>query len=200
MQTTTVKQPFLVISQVYGGGSNSGAAYASDFVQIFNRGTTTLDFSATNYSVQYASAAGNFLVGSKTDLTTGTIAPGQYFLIKMAPPTTTTGTTFNADLTNTAVAMSATEGKVALVLGTTLATTTSGCPTGVTVADLLGYGGANCAETTPTGALNATRVAIRNNSGCTDTGNNSLDFTVTTVNTSSPVPKRSTDPPIPTCP
>lgn len=198
-QTTTAKTPLLVISQVYGGGSNSGAAYGSDFVQIFNRGTTTVDFAATPYSVQYASAAGSFLVGNKVDLTTGIIAPGQYFLIKLAPVTPTVGTTFTADVTSTGINMSATDGKVALVLGTTLATTTAGCPTAVTVVDLLGYGSANCAETTATAVLSSTKVAVRNSNGCTDTNSNVADFTVTTVNTSSPVPKNSSSAPSP-CP
>ena len=90
--------------------------------------------------------------------------------------------------------MSSTDGKVALVLGTTVATTTSGCPTAVTVADLLGYGSANCAETTATAALSATKVDLRKLSGCTDTGNNSADFTVTTVNTSSALPRNSGSP------
>src|SRR5207253_10513660 len=42
----------LVISQVYGGGNNSGAQFRNDFVEIFNRATTTVDFSLTPYSVQ----------------------------------------------------------------------------------------------------------------------------------------------------
>ena len=29
--------------------------YTNDFIEIFNRGTTTVDFSATNYSIQYLS-------------------------------------------------------------------------------------------------------------------------------------------------
>ena len=95
--------------------------------------------------------------------------PGQYFLIKLAPASPTIGTAFTADVTNTGINMSATDGKVALVLGTTLATTTAGCPTGVTVSDLLGYGSANCAEGSATAALSATKVAVRNASGCTDT-------------------------------
>ena len=31
--------PDLVISQVYGGGGNTGATYTNDFVEIYNRGT-----------------------------------------------------------------------------------------------------------------------------------------------------------------
>jgi hypothetical protein len=38
--------PTLVISQVYGGGGNAGATYKNDFIEIFNRGTTSVDVSA----------------------------------------------------------------------------------------------------------------------------------------------------------
>ena len=31
------------ISQVYGGGGNSGAPYRYDFVELFNAGTTVVD-------------------------------------------------------------------------------------------------------------------------------------------------------------
>ena len=30
----------LVISQVYGGGGNSGSKYKNDFIELFNRGST----------------------------------------------------------------------------------------------------------------------------------------------------------------
>src|SRR6266849_1682948 len=43
----------IVISQVYGGGGNSGAPYANDFIELFNRGTTTV--SLAGWSVQYTS-------------------------------------------------------------------------------------------------------------------------------------------------
>ena len=32
----------IVISQVYGGGGNTGAPYTHDFIELFNRGTTTV--------------------------------------------------------------------------------------------------------------------------------------------------------------
>ena len=62
----------LVISQVYGGGDNSGAPFRNDFVEIYNHGTTTVDFSITPYSIQYASVGSNFGT-NKTNLTTGTL-------------------------------------------------------------------------------------------------------------------------------
>ena len=44
----------VVISQVYGGGGNSGATYVDDFIEIFNRGSTAVNLSG--WSLQYAPA------------------------------------------------------------------------------------------------------------------------------------------------
>src|SRR5689334_8515203 len=73
----------MVISQVYGGGGNAGAPYVNDFVELFNRGTTTV--SLAGWSVQYASATGtgNFASNPITSLT-GSLAPGQYMLVKQS--------------------------------------------------------------------------------------------------------------------
>lgn len=65
--------PDLVISQVYGGGGNSGATYTNDFIELFNRGTSPA--SPIGWSVQYAAATGT--VWQKTNLTATTLAPGQ---------------------------------------------------------------------------------------------------------------------------
>ncbi|HTH32420.1 MAG TPA: lamin tail domain-containing protein, partial [Lacibacter sp.] len=70
----------VVISQVYGGGGNTGATYTHDFIELFNRGTNSV--SLNGWSVQYASATGTSW--AKTDLTNITLAPGQYYLIQQA--------------------------------------------------------------------------------------------------------------------
>jgi uncharacterized repeat protein (TIGR01451 family) len=167
--------PLLVISQVYGGGGNAGATYTNDFVEIFNRGTTSIDFSITPYSVQYAGATSNFTT-NKTSITSGVLLSGHYFLIQEAggvngvalPTADTTGT----------INLAATAGKVALVIGTT-SLTGSGCPLAVAIADFLGYGNsANCFETAPiavSGSNPNARSVVRTAS-CTDTNNNSTDF------------------------
>ena len=49
--------PDIVISQLYGGGGNSGGQFTHDFVELFNRGASSV--SITGWTVQYASAAGN---------------------------------------------------------------------------------------------------------------------------------------------
>ncbi len=63
----------VVISQVYGGGGNSGATYKNDFIELFNAGSTTVNLAG--WSVQYASSTGTSW-SSKTNLA-GSIAPGQ---------------------------------------------------------------------------------------------------------------------------
>jgi len=45
-----------VISQIYGGGGNSGATFTNDFVELFNPGSQPV--SVAGWSVQYASSVG----------------------------------------------------------------------------------------------------------------------------------------------
>ena len=167
----------LVISQVYGGGGNSSATYTNDFIEIFNRGTTIVDFSVTPYSVQYAAATSNFST-NKTDITSGVILPGHYFLIREGSGGAAGVALPAPDVSIGTINMAATAGKVALVSGTT-ALTGSGCPLGATVIDFLGYGTtANCSETAPiavSGTNSNARSVIRIAS-CSDTNNNSVDF------------------------
>ena len=47
----------LVISQVFGGGNNSGGTFKSDYVELHNRGTTAISLSGK--SIQYASSSGS---------------------------------------------------------------------------------------------------------------------------------------------
>jgi hypothetical protein len=46
----------VVISQVYGGGGNSGATYENDFVELFN--PTDAPVTVAGWSVQYVSSTG----------------------------------------------------------------------------------------------------------------------------------------------
>jgi len=185
-QTTTAKTPLLVISQVYGAGGNSGATYTNDFVEVFNRGTTTVNFAASNYSLQYMGATGSFGGGTgsvKFDLTSGTIAPGQYFLVQFSGGAN--GIALPTPDATGSIIMAATAGKVALVRGTTALSAVT-CPSDSTIADFVGYGTtANCFEGAgPTPAPSTTNAAIRGGvagTGCTDTNNNNSDFTAAPV-------------------
>ena len=113
--------PDIVISQVYGGGGNSGGIYTNDFVELFNRGTTTV--SLDGWSVQYTSAAGTGNFGSATNLITplsGSLAPGQYLLVQEAAGANVFAPLPTPDVTDTTpINMAAGGGKVALVNTTT---------------------------------------------------------------------------------
>ncbi|MFM8949995.1 MAG: beta strand repeat-containing protein, partial [Bacteroidota bacterium] len=84
------------------------------------------------------------------------------------------------DATGT-IAMSATAGKVALVSSTTALT--GACPTSGVI-DFVGFGTtANCFEGTgPTAAPSATLAVFRAANGCTDSNNNSTNFSTATPN------------------
>jgi predicted extracellular nuclease len=170
--------PDVVISQVYGGGGNTGAPYTHDFVELFNRGTAPV--SLAGWSVQYASATGtgSFSANPIVSLT-GSLAPGQYYLIQLAggangvalPTSNATGT----------ANMSGSAGKVALVNSTAgLACNGGSTPCSpaqlAQIVDLVGYGSANFFEGAPAPATTNTTAAIRQANGCTETDNNSTDF------------------------
>lgn len=211
MQTTTVKQPVLVISQVYGGGGNSTAFYRYDFIEIFNKGTTTVDFSVTPYAVHYAGVGSSFGSTNKTDINTGTLAPGQYLLIQEASGANTAAANLpTPDFIGT-IAMGATSGKVALTLGTAVLASTS-CPgddlvnpfnpNSSAIVDFVGYGSTagnagHCYEGTgPTAAPANNTSVVRKAAGCQDTNVNSGDFDVSAA---PPTPRNKLTTPAP-CP
>src|SRR5260221_4913121 len=72
----------VVISEIYGGGGNSGATYKNDFIELYN--PTSSPVSLSGWSVQYASAAGTSW--SVTNLS-GNIAAKSYYLIQEAAVT-----------------------------------------------------------------------------------------------------------------
>ncbi len=160
--------PHLVISQVYGGGGNTGAALRNDFIELFNRGSQPVD--VTGWTVQYASATG---AAWQTTALDGVIEPGQYYLVQQAAGTGGTTSLPVPDATGS-IAMSATAAKVALVRGAVALS--GGLPTDPAIVDLVGYGMADFAETTPAAALSNTTAALRRAGGCTDTDNNASDF------------------------
>jgi uncharacterized protein len=161
--------PNVVISQVYGGGGNTGATYKNDFIELYNRGSVAITLNG--WSVQYASAAGTSW--AVTNLT-GTIQPGGYYLIQESQGAGGTTALPTPDATGT-IAMSATAGKVALVSSTTALT--GSCPSASSV-DFVGFGTtASCFEGAgPAPAPSNTLADIRAGGGTTDTDVNSSDF------------------------
>ena len=170
--TAALANSTIVISQVYGGGGNSGATYQNDYVQLYNRSAATVDI--TGWSLQYASATGSNW-DNKQPLG-GTIDPGQYYLVALASGGNVGATLPLANISGD-INMGATAGKIALVdNGDSLS---GPCPVGDSHArDLVGYGGAaTCRE----GATNApaasnTTALLRQGGGFLDTNNNGNDF------------------------
>ncbi len=169
----------LVISQMYGGGGNTGAPFTYDFLELYNPTSSAIDI--TGYSIQYVSATGT--AWNAVALPSASIAPGHYYLIQAAAGTTVTGInlpvtpdfiTGNGS-TGNALNFSATAGKIAIVNNTTPLSTA--CPTGSTIVDLIGFGPtANCFEGTgPAPAPTNTTADIRTDP-TVDNVNNATDF------------------------
>lgn len=185
MLSTSTGWGQVVISQVYGGGGNSGATYKNDFIELFNQGSTSVDI--TGWSVQYSSATGTTWT-NKTDLTSVILAPGQYYLIQEAAGTGGSINLPTPDVIGT-IAMGGSAGKVALVNNTTFIAVA--CPTDASIMDFVGYGTtANCYEGAgPTPAPSNTLAVLRASNGCTDTNNNASDFA-----TGAPNPRNTASP------
>ncbi|MDQ5845870.1 MAG: DNA/RNA non-specific endonuclease, partial [Acidobacteriota bacterium] len=167
----------VTISQLYGGGGNTGATYNHDYVELYNPHTTTFDL--TGWSLQYASATGE---AWQVQPLGGTIAPGEYYLIGLATGNAAIGTPLPPANVNGDINMSATTGKIALV--NNFDALEGVCPVGNPgIVDFLGYGGtASCAETTRAAAPSNTTALFRVNGGARDTDNNSADFFIAPPN------------------
>ncbi|HET9983114.1 MAG TPA: DNA/RNA non-specific endonuclease [Longimicrobiales bacterium] len=177
--SATTSVPTLVISQVYGGGGNSGATYTNDFIELFNPGAQPV--AVDGWSVQYASA-----VGSTWQVTalSGTIQPGAYYLVQEAKGAGGTTALPTPDATGS-IPMAAGAGKVWLVAATAAQSGT--CPSGAAVIDQVSFGttATDCGfKTTPT--LSNTTAALRLDAGCRVTGDLSADFA-----TGAPAPRNA---------
>jgi hypothetical protein len=189
----------IVVSQLYAGGGNSGAAFTNDFVELFNRGASSVDVSG--WTIQYASAAGS---SWQTTALAGSIGAGKRYLVQLASaaavgsPLPTPDASGTTNLANSG-------GKVAVVRDATALTcgaAAGSCSASAQVVDLIGYGSAvdyEGAEAAP--ALTNTTADVRASDGCTDSDNNAADFATATPdprNSSSPAAGCSSTPPPPT--
>ena len=171
----------LRISQVYGGGGNTGAQYNQDFIEIINASATPVDISG--WAVEYASAAGSwgtsFLSGGVTFnnyvvFPAGTaIQPCSYILIGGAIGAVAAPSLPTPDF-SIPTNLSGTNGNVGLF---TQVNPGAACLVVVGLVDKVAYGTGACPEGTAAGALSNVTAAVRNNCGLTDTDNNSADFT-----------------------
>ncbi len=196
-QAVAVPSPNLVISQLYGGGGNSGAPYTNDYIEIFNRGNSPV--ALFGYSLQYASAlgTGNFGANSAqlTELPGGLLLPGQRWLVQEAGGTAGSPLPTPDVVDTTPINMAAAGGKVAIVTGTdSLGCNGNPIPCSpaqlARIVDLVGYDGALFFEgAAPAPTLSTATAAFRAADGCTDTDNNGADFVA-----AAPAPRNSMSP------
>jgi hypothetical protein len=171
----------MVISQLYGGGGNSGSTFTNDFVELYNRGNAPANI--TGWTLQYASPTGT--VWSTTTLI-GTVPPGHYYLVQESSGGGGSVGLPAADAIGT-INLGAADGKLALV--NTNVVLTGASPASVSVVDLLGYGAANFSETAPATAMDNTSATFRGHGGCDETNNNLADFS-----SAAPAPRNSASP------
>lgn len=173
----------IIINEVYGGGasSNTTTSYKQDFVELYNTGSSPVTL--TGYDIVYASATGSFNPTSSTtsQLLTGTINAGDYFLIAGGTNTTPGGALPTPDQTSP-LQMAATAGKLELL------------DTSSTVVDFVGYGStASTFEGTGPAPSPSITTSI-SRTGFVDTNNNANDFTVTTPSPTAGTPSGTPEP------
>jgi len=187
----------VVISQVYGGGGNSGATFTNDFIELYN--PTDSDVVLDGWSVQYASSTGSGWTATPLN---GAIKAHGFYLIQEAPGTSVTDKPLPTPDKTGAITMAAGAAKIALVNTSTLLTGTNPTLTSGSIVDFVGYGsGTNGFEgtgpTSPslTSSLSAQRRPYANvapaagKGNAWDTNDNLNDFVAAL-----PVPKNSASP------
>jgi hypothetical protein len=164
----------VVLSEVYGGGGNSGAPYTNDFVELANRATTAQDVSG--WSVQYLQATPSATSTWQATKLTGAVAADDHYLIGEGAGNTPSAPLPTTQATGT-INMSGTNGTVALVRSTSplTCTTAADCAADPDVVDLVGYGSAVVCEGTGAPALSNATSASRTTAP--DSDDNSADFT-----------------------
>jgi hypothetical protein len=171
-QVSAASAAGLVISQVYLGTGLGNVQPQNPYVELFNNGANTV--SLTGWSLQYAQGGGQFQAYSLS----GSIAPGQYYLISIAG---SGGGNVNLPTPDFVISasLSQTGGKFALVNSTAASTD---CTSDPTVVDVVGYGSTNCAEGTaaPAPASTDLTALLRKGGGCINNQNNLSDFSAIT--------------------
>ena len=140
----------LVISEVYGGGGNTGATYTNDFVELYN--PTSAPISVAGMSVQYRSATGT-TVGSNITALSGSVPAGGHYLVQEAAGTTVTDKPLpKPDATGTIAMAGAVRAGAAGQRHHRQHRPRGGNLAGnAALVDMVGYGAAGSYETAPTG-------------------------------------------------
>jgi uncharacterized protein len=174
----------VVISQIYGGGGNTGSTLTNDFVELFNRSLAPVN--VTGWTLQYAAPTGQTW---QSTVLSGTIPVGGYYLIQQFSGGLGTVALPTPDAFGD-INLSATGGKCVLVSNGNLLS--GSCPSGAGIVDMVGYNFAiaDCFEGTAAAPSPSIANSLqRYSQGCTDTDDNYADFFL-----APPVPRNSASP------
>lgn len=165
-----------VISEVYGGGGNSGATLKNDFIELANKGGAA--FGLTGYSVQYISGTPGATSQWGVTPLTGSVAPGGRYLIAEAAGTGGTVVLPTPDATGS-LTLSGTSGTIALVQGTDPLTckTAADCAAEPRIKDLVGFGTAVVREGSGPAAGASNTASVNRGAALADTDDNAADLT-----------------------
>src|SRR3954468_1539699 len=167
----------LVVGELYAAGGNSGAVYANDYVELFNRGASPV--AVDGWTLQYASASST---GWQQTALSGTIPAGGRYLVQLASGGTNGAALPAANATGT-MNLAATGGKIAVVddaTGVSCGGSAGSCSAASGVEDLVGYGGATDYEGTGAAPAGSATNATARTDSCTDTDDNTADFATAT--------------------
>lgn len=179
----------IVINEVYpGGGASTGSpAYKTDFVELYNNGTTAVDL--TGYVLTYgssASAAGTFASFIGT-LPSGASIPSKGYYVVV------TGTPGSAGADNPTPDIAFTT-YVAGVSGASLSNSAGAVrlqDSATTTLDVVGWGGtvSNFETAKVSNVGLTTAMSMQRSTNGVDTNNNSTDFTIAVPTPGAAVPE-----------
>jgi hypothetical protein len=170
--------PSLVISQVYGNAGTAGASYSGNYIEIFNRSASAVDFNQWTTHIEGDNFGASLKVFGSLP-----IQSGQYLLIQIGA-SGASGKAVPADISlSSAPTKIGSSGRVYLV-NPNGSPSQPFCPLPSSdIADYVGFGSSSCFEGSGPGpALNNTLAVIRKFEGCVDTDDNSSDLGLGTPN------------------
>jgi 5'-nucleotidase len=170
----------LVISEVYGGGGNSGATYNADFIELYN--PTDSPISLAGKSIQYRAAGGTGVSNNVFVLPAQQVPAGKHFLIRGAGGSN--GTALPTPDATSTLNLSGTGGQVYLADATSgidpnQPAGSAGNTFSSSVIDFVGWGGSSTTSFEGTRAPATTNPSsVSRNALGSDTDDNGADFTV----------------------
>jgi hypothetical protein len=174
----TTPEANMRISQIYTRGREAGAIYQSDFIELFNRGNSTVDINGWTLNITTFEGSSMSRIGIRFVSNTSIPIPAGAHLLFQFTTGGSNGQPVNGDFQVPFISLGSTGGQIALTGKDQ--TLSFDCPASPdpngAVVDYVGYGSSACSEGAPAPAPPATKALLRLGGGCTDTNNNSTTF------------------------